>query len=352
VTLYISGGMTKIKSLYSYETGSGSGLQTFERVADYNWGFYTGSASLPLNLFHYLTLSTSTILDTGSILGGAEPPFGWTEPRYSRTLSGLTLSFVGLDKSSPNFSQREINKRGYRKFDVRIYHGREYSHPYLARYDENLGKTINYVRAEGSYTEYIALPKLDRGWFDHTLQVDLHLGYITENVNFLPFIGGGRLYSLTAPELNTSVGFVGYDFYSITGETVLNLGLTYRFPLARQLGWSAGPIFVGDLYAQVFTSWGNIWGYNQNADGSFSRQIPFVDAAPNGQHILGDVGVDLRFGHFFQELDANFGTTLRAAYRLIPFSACPYDDVNANPNCLDDGGRRALSGYLMVGGGF
>ena len=77
-----------------------------------------------------------------------------------------------------------------------------------------------------------------------------------------------------------------------------------------------------------------------------------MDAAPNGQHILGDVGVDLRLGHYFQELNANFGTTIRAAYRLVPFSSCPYDDVTENPACLDDGGRRALSLYLMVGGGF
>jgi hypothetical protein len=105
-------------------------------------------------------------------------------------------------------------------------------------------------------------------------------------------------------------------------------------------------IYIEDLYFQVFSSWGNIWSFDD--DGRW--QVPFADAARNGEHVLGDVGFDLRIGNFFQEIETNVGTTLRAVYRVVPFSRCP--DTQPDPECLDVAGERGFLFYAIVGGGF
>ena len=205
-----------------------------------------------------------------------------------------------------------------------------------------------YWRAYGSYSEFLALPELMRGFFDHTLQIDAELGYISRDIAFLPFYGGARLQSLTSPEIVNSVGFSGYGSYSISGETLTSLGLSYRFPLFRSLAWDFGPFYLEDVYAQFFTSWGNIWGFDEDG----SRQRPFLDRAGNGRRILGDVGADLRLLSFFQEIDANVGTTFRVAYRALPFLECPDGDRSVDPACLGVNGNRGFVYYLMLGSGF
>ena len=339
------GGMSKIKGLYSWENNGDS----YARSTTYHWGYMGLSASLPLNLFYDLQASAQTIRDTGTLYGAAELPVNWLEPRFGRDLVGLSLEYVGIDQSSPLYSPRTVNRQGYRKFELELYYGREYINPWLTQFDSTLPAGYSgFFRGEFNYTEYITLPRLARGFFDHTLQIDLQLGYISRDVRFLPFIGGGRLYSMTLPELNTSVGFVGYRFFSLRGETALNLGLTYRFPIARKLGADLGNLFIEDIYGQFFTSWGNIWGYKEDG----TRQIPFVDKASNGQHILGDIGFDLRINHFWGELNGNFGTTLRAAYRLMPFTNCAPEDHDSDGICPPLDQERALSVYLILGGGF
>jgi hypothetical protein len=96
----------------------------------------------------------------------------------------------------------------------------------------------------------------------------------------------------------------------------------------------------------VFTSWGNIWSFDRDG----GRQVPFADEAANGRRLLGDVGFDIRIGNFFQEIETNVGTTLRAVYRVVPFSSCP--DRNPQDDCLEITGERGLLLYLMIGAGF
>src|SRR5690606_36094928 len=129
-------------------------------------------------------------------------------------------------------------------FDLRASYAVEEIHPILGEFDGQVrGGREPYGRIEFNHHEYIALPDLMRGLYDHTLQIDLNLGYITRDIRFLPFYGGGRLRSLTTPELVQSVGFAGYGPFSLVGESLLNLGMTYRFPLARNLKWDLGPLF-------------------------------------------------------------------------------------------------------------
>jgi hypothetical protein len=127
-------------------------------------------------------------------------------------------------------------------------------HPSLVQYDDSLREgQSGYFRADLSHAEYIALPALANGFYDHSLELGLSLGYISRDIAFLPFMGGGQLYALSAPEYNTSVGFVGYPLYSVRSETLANLSVTYRGPIARRLGFDWCPLYLEDIYFQVFT---------------------------------------------------------------------------------------------------
>jgi hypothetical protein len=46
----------------------------------------------------------------------------------------------------------------------------------------------------------------------------------------------------------------------VRSETLANLSVTYRGPIARRLGFDWCPLYLEDIYFQVFTSWGNICG--------------------------------------------------------------------------------------------
>ncbi len=343
--LRVRAGFNDARGLWVYESGDAR----YEQITNSRWGFLWGSVRFPLNLFYTLSAFAETIRDVGTTTGARSRQYDLLSPAYARELFGVSLNYDGLDRRDPTFRERDINKRGYRQFTLNVSYGLERVNPNIARQDASLrAGSTPFVRAEVDYSEYIALPALARGYFDHSLQLDLTLGYISADLDFFPFYGGGRLYSQAAPEYNASVGFAGYSYGSLRGETLANLGVAYRGPIVRNLGFRFGPIYLHDVYFQLFTSWGNIWSFDRDG----RRQRPFLDDASNGRHFLGDVGIDMRLGHFLQEIETNVGTTLRMVYRLVPFSECASGDVSQDRSCLGIDGERGLMFYFIVGGGF
>ncbi|HKU36883.1 MAG TPA: hypothetical protein VJR89_02015, partial [Polyangiales bacterium] len=344
VGLRVRAGWNDVRGLWVYQSGSSS----YEQITSDSWGFLWGSVRLPLNLFYTVSAVAETIRDVGVTTGARTRRYDLASPAYGRELFGATLSFDGIDRRDPTFRERDINKRGYHQFTLGAYYGVEHVHADVAAGDPGLrAGATPFFRGELNYSEFIALPNLANGFFDHSLQLDLTLGYISADLDFFPFYGGGRLYSQAAPEYNASVGFAGYSAGSLRGETLINLGVAYRGPIARNLGWSWGPFYLSDVYFQVFSSWGNIWGYTQDG----RRQRPFLDAAPNGRQLLGDVGFDLRLGHFLQQVESNVGTTLRVVYRLVPFSRCPTSG-SRDLACRGLDGQNGFTFYFIFGGGF
>lgn len=345
ISFRIRGGMYDVRGLWV----SGSNGTRYEQTTDDRWGFLWGALRLPLNLFYTASLTAETIRDVGLITGARERYYNFADPAYRREQIGGVLSYDGIDRRDPTFRERDINKRGYRQFTLAAYYGVETVNPRLAEQNSDLhAGSLPFFRAELNYSEFLALPPLARGYYDHSVQLDLTLGVISENLTYFPFYGGGRLYSQAAPIYNASVGFAGYTFGQLRGETLANIGAAYRGPIVRNLGYRLGPIYLQDVYFQLFTSWGNIWGYKPDG----TRQWPFYNRAQNGRYVLGDVGIDIRLGHFIQQIESNVGTTLRAVYRLVPFSACPDGSGKDDASCLGPDGKRAISFYFLVGGGF
>jgi hypothetical protein len=339
-------GYTQGRALYTFDRNDG---QSFDHLLDYRWGYLYGSASTALNLFFTASLDAETLRDIGTTFGSRPRTFDFGNPRYGRDRVGASIAYSGIDRSNPTFRERLINRRGYRDIDLSVSYAVEEVDATLGGAgDGSSGERASYVRAELTHIDRIALPALLNGFFDHTLELSLKLGYISRDIRFLPFSGGGQLVAQTTPELNASIGFAGYRPFSVYGETLASLGASYRFPLLRGLGWDAGPLFLDDVYAQLFTSWGNIWGYDANGE----RQWPVADAAPNGRYVLGDFGVDLRLLTFFQGQETNVGTTFRAVYRAIPFASCPDPASAADPECLRINGEVGPMFYVMLGAGF
>ena len=220
------------------------------------------------------------------------------------------------------------------------------------------------------YSEALALPwkKPNGENADHTLQVTAELGIIDRNVPFQDEIRGGAGGGVNRSNvLQSATTFAGYEPFSLAGETAALLNMQYRFPLARNIDVKVGPLYIEAIYMQFFGTVGNFWSYGikenaQTADlfgervladeddrtgggldkagsGVF-REAPFTLASENGNPILADAGLELRFVmNTFNR--AQWFSSIRIAYGFMDVSGrgdVDGDDVftNASDPTLDN----------------
>ncbi|MGA9117418.1 MAG: LpqB family beta-propeller domain-containing protein [Bacteroidota bacterium] len=110
---------------------------------------------------------------------------------------------------------------------------------YVPKYER-----VNFTRVELQWREWI--PFLFR---NHTLGVRVKGGSILGPPvdDFFDFYAGGLL------------GMRGYPYYSLGGNEMLQAGLEYRFPLARNLDVRLLHVYFDKLYASFFTDVGHAW---------------------------------------------------------------------------------------------
>jgi hypothetical protein len=220
-----------------------------------------------------------------------------------------------------------------------------------------------------TYTERIPVP-----WFRkyvHSLDLSFVGGYQTKNVGFANFFAGNVSPLRFIPNATANTAFAGYEGFSIIGETMVIFNAAYRFPIVRRMDKKVGAFYFDSLYAQVFTTAGNIWGFtcdyprNEHGDvltyanaadygysgvvpdgrlahfsndpycppGRARREIPFIDVAQqNGNYLLYDVGFDLMLkANIFNYLPWN--SFIRVAYGLNDMRG--RNDVNGD-NIFND----------------
>jgi Tol biopolymer transport system component len=102
---------------------------------------------------------------------------------------------------------------------------------------------FNFNRLELNWKEYIALGG------DHTLNAQLRLGSILgpEVPDFFDFYLGGL------------IGMKSYPFYSVSGNEIGWINLTYRFPLFKNIDTRIGHLYVDKVYFSVYGDFGNAW---------------------------------------------------------------------------------------------
>ena len=124
-----------------------------------------------------------------------------------------------------------------------------------------------FPRIEISWKEYI--PFLIRG---HTLNPSLRIGMIPGPPvdDFFDFYAGGL------------IGMKGYPFYSLGGNEMAVLGLSYRFPIIEKIDFRLLQIYFDKLYASVYADIGDAWTGTMPTFGDLKR----------------DAGIELRLETF------------------------------------------------------
>ena len=160
-------------------------------------------------------------------------------------LKGIGLSLTYEYVSFARARDEEINPRGGRF--IRVRYDRFFNH-YLKGFRastllEERYEKFFYDQVTLDWREYMALP-----WGRHTLGLRLNGGWIDRKVNnfFNLYLGG-------------LPGLKGYTFYSLEGRKVIQLGLTYRFPMLRDIRKKVLHLYFDKVYGAVFADVGRAW---------------------------------------------------------------------------------------------
>ncbi len=123
-------------------------------------------------------------------------------------------------------------------------------------------KNFNFHRVELNWKEFIEVFK------DQTLNIQLRAASILGRTvpDFFDFYLGGL------------IGMKSYPFYSVSGNELGWLNLTYRFPLFKNIDTRIGHLYVDKIYFSVYGDFGNAW----------SGEIPSLDKFKKG------AGMELR----------------------------------------------------------
>ena len=115
----------------------------------------------------------------------------------------------------------------------------EVSNGYLVPVYQN----FDFNRLEINWKEYIQIFK------DNTLNFQLRVaGILGKTVpDFFDFYLGGL------------IGMKSYPFYSVSGNKLGWLNITYRFPLFKDIDTRIGQIYLDKVYFSVFGDYGNAW---------------------------------------------------------------------------------------------
>ncbi|MDP8257222.1 MAG: DPP IV N-terminal domain-containing protein [Candidatus Alcyoniella australis] len=115
------------------------------------------------------------------------------------------------------------------------------------------------------------------------------------------FAAGGMTFSGTRAYSNNGT-FLGYERYTLEGETMAVAGLEYRFPIIRDIDTKFGPFYFDAVYGAVFGDAGNLWSH-VNKQKDFYNPAKIFDDNGDGEFTLADdllydVGGELRFTMF------------------------------------------------------
>lgn len=141
----------------------------------------------------------------------------------------------------------DINPVG-RKFEIRYdyefnHFNNENNYTVVDGILKPLYNDFKFHRMEFNWKEFFSLGK------DNTLNAQLRFGTIfgPEVPDFFDFYLGGLL------------GMKSYPFYSVSGNEVGWLNLTYRFPLFKNIDARLGHLYLDKIYFSVYADLGNAW---------------------------------------------------------------------------------------------
>ena len=118
-------------------------------------------------------------------------------------------------------------------------------------------QNFDFSRLEVNWKEYIQVFK------DNTLNFQLRVaGILGKTVpDFFDFYLGGL------------IGMKSYPFYSVSGNKLGWLNVTYRFPLFKDIDTRIGQIYLDKVYFSVYGDLGNAWNGNMPSISNFKKGV-------------------------------------------------------------------------------
>lgn len=121
-------------------------------------------------------------------------------------------------------------------------------------------------------------------------------------VNFYDRFHGGGMWVTGMGAFSDNGAFLGYERYSLEGETMAILGFDYRFPILKEIDVALWSFYFDKLYMSVFGDAGNLWAhptrradlYNMNKifDKNYDGKFDVND------DLLTDIGLEVRMSMF------------------------------------------------------
>ena len=113
---------------------------------------------------------------------------------------------------------------------------------------------------------------------------------------------GGGMYVSGANAYSDNGAFLGYEGYSLSGETMAILGFDYRFPLIRDIDAGFWAFYFDNFYMSLFYNVGNFWAHVNREEDLFNLNRIF-DKNHDGkftldEDLIADVGVEFRLTSF------------------------------------------------------
>ena len=111
----------------------------------------------------------------------------------------------------------------------------------------------------------------------HRLELNSKLTFPTFRLHtFTATIRGGKIFGPTVPDffdfyLGGLIGMRAYPFYAISGNDILWMNLTYRFPLWKNIDSKLGPLYLDKIFFSVYGDVGNAWNSDQTKLHDFKK---------------------------------------------------------------------------------
>jgi Tol biopolymer transport system component len=139
---------------------------------------------------------------------------------------------------------------------------------------------FNKFNPDGKYTVVDGILQPDYTNFNfHRVELNLQSHYpITHTQTISARVRAGAILGPSQPDffdyfLGGLIGMREYPFYSISGNKVAWLNLTYRFPLAKNIDTRIGQLYVDKVFLSFFGDIGDAWTGNAPSLNQFKKGV-------------------------------------------------------------------------------
>jgi Tol biopolymer transport system component len=151
--------------------------------------------------------------------------------------------------------------------------------PIGAELDVTYNYEFNKFNSEGEYVVEDGLLKPQyKNYNFHRLELDSKIHFpLLKNHTLSVQLRGATILGPPVPDffdfyLGGLIGMKGYTFYSVSGNELAWINITYRFPLFRNIDARAGHLYLDKIYFSIYGDFGNAW----------TGKIPDIDKFKKG----------------------------------------------------------------------